>query len=189
MPISAPSVIASQTVTVQANQSLPVAVAGEYLWIQNTTQAIAVSVNDGVAFTCPAGPVLNLGTFTSLVFTNNTASAITLTFWYGSAAMIAFANGASKDAPTVGKGTYSAAIANNGTVNVPGNTGGLQRRQIIISNADANNTLVITDAAANPFDLIPPGQTHTYDTNSTLILSATKGAISLAVVGEIYYTT
>ena len=180
------------TAIVPANGSYTYSGSGEYFWIASTTQPVQVSVNGGNPFTGVAGPVLNLGGYTSLMFTNSTNAAITVTFYTGSAALIAFAQAYSKDAPTTFTSTFDGAIANGGTVTVPGNTGGFQRRQILVTNLDVNNhPVTVLDSANNRIAVIPAGIAYpwTMPTSATLQFQPPNGqAISSIVIAEVYYS-
>jgi hypothetical protein len=148
-------------------------------------------MDGGAFFPVESGFVIPCGVasgFTKLTFQNNSANAITIVVYAGISGVNYLNSGAAKDQSSYAYGNFSGALAAAAVQQVPGNHNGNQRKQIVVTNWDNNNTLSILDANGNVLGLVAPLSVWTLPTDAYLQVKATNGAIGQCVIGEIYYT-
>ena len=133
--------------------------------------------------------------FASLTITNPNAFAVTLVIEIGFPTFIdrrlVLSTGSltaslpTRDATTLNKGYGPISIGSGAILSLPG-TGiaGLQRRQLVVFNTSATNSMLILDGSSNQFGAIPPAQSWTFDGSDTWIIQHPNGSSVTVIPGE-----
>jgi hypothetical protein len=172
--------LASRTVTIPAGvgQNVRAAIVGNYFYALSATSGFQISIDDdpslvqmvpGLGFKWPS-------TFHKLIFTNQTTTAVNVTFYAGTNVELF-----QEDAPTtiadtimvclgetaLGAGGFFATVLGlplqtaNPLTPVSGHM-----KQIIITNLHATDRVQVCNGAGSVFDSVLAGQTKAYETSA-----------------------
>lgn len=189
-----------KTITVKANQTLPVACTGTYLLLQASTGTFDFSVDGGpfengivtigINFALdPTNPLHK--PFTQILFTDTSGTDNTIVFLVSSAP-IQYVNPVTtifqKDAPTFPGGNPGHLLLGGQIVGIPNTSGGHVQRFVIFHNTDPAVTVYVTTdgGGTNIVVALPPGAPPCrIDTSSNLFIINKGGA---AMTQAIYHT-
>ena len=168
------------TVTIQ--------LSGVLLVVAQCTSPIRAIMDAGSSFPIAQGFSIP-GSFSKITLQNPTANPVTVTIYACEAGVNYFGSGISTDQSSFAVGGRQNG-ALNGTKIITGNYNGYQRKQIVITNNDANgNPLQVEDANANLIAIVPAGIQYPFTlmSDATVILNSNGQNLSSVIVGETYY--
>jgi hypothetical protein len=181
--------LAQSSVTLKAGEVRPIAVTASVFSCASADASFNISFNGGAYIPMQAGWTVDNrpNLFTSLILQNPNAVAITIAF-YATTCAISYAPVNSQvintNAPTYINGT-GVTNASAGQFNGTDPGTGKKRKQIIVTNLDAVQVLVINDSLGNQLGQVPAGTTWTVETSGFVIVDNLYG-INWCV-GEVFY--
>ena len=188
--------LAFKSITLPAQQTVPVAVTGSLFFCKSADALFKLSFDGNAEIDMDQGWQVELGKgefFRNLLFVNPTNGAITVTYFAGTEqlrywAPVTIVKQIVTDAPTYAKGGDLVNLAAAGTIVTTGLDGASRRRQIVVTNLDANFNLQILDSNNKVFAVVLPQRAWALATSAALtIKNATANPIQ-CVVGETFYS-
>jgi len=180
-----------KTVTLAAYETQRHAVSGTVFVCSSATAQFKLSFDGGEDVTMAQGWSVNWSAgFRFLVFGNPSASAVTLSYYAGNAAM-AYASNQTvitiKDPATYFR-AGALAISNGATLSLNGLDGVNVRKQIIITNLSANVDLDVLDPTGTKMATVIPRSVWTVETSGALKLQNNGGLQIDIRVAELFYS-
>ncbi len=175
--------------------------SGSVFICKESTDQFQVSIDSGRAIPMEAGLGFrtSAGTFSSLLFTNLTASDVTIEYYVGDSqvidarlntivARLQIVQSISTNADTYPKGQDPIALASGATNAYNGLDGTKKRKQIIVTNLDAAALIKVKDGNGKIMGTVFPLQAVTFESGGTVkVYNPNGGAVNIEV-GEIFYS-
>lgn len=165
---------------------------GVFFFCASATSAFQMQFDAGTVF--PANANFRIsnantknGSFGTITFYNTSANAITVAFYVGQAAVDYVFGGTVREASSRNLGGGIVALGAGATLSVPGSNNGSQRKQIIVTNLDANNPVYIQDSGGNIMGAVFAQTPWTVASDAVFILKNTTANPINVIVGETYY--
>lgn len=183
-----------RTLTLAAFQTLDLACAGSMFYCKEASALFKLSFNGESPMDVESGWQIQDKDYTRLLFTNPTAAAIDIAFFYGTAnvsytAPVSIMSLVVRHAPTYPKGTGLVILAPGAADSYTGLDGDKERRQIVVSNLSQDNEIYLTDADDAVLAVIPPGnKPWTIEVGGTVKVKNPAAADISYVACETFYS-
>jgi len=181
-----PGFFSRQTLTIPANQVVPVAATGEVFSVLESTGDFSVAFDGGEKSAVRGGITLRVKVFHILTLHNDTAIAITVSFFTGFGE-ISFALLESKAVSTRLLGTLCQ-LQPPTYAEFSGTNNGNRRKQVVITNTESAVDLVVRGKDAAPCAIVFPRTAWTMETDSLLSVGnpAAQPPVSFYVAETFY---
>jgi len=168
--------------------------AGVFFYCKSATAPFQMQFDAGTVFPFDTGfkirnPENIRGAFQTITFYNPTANAILINFYVGSAEVDFVGGGAIKEVSSRALGSGLLTLEAGDIWDIPGISGGSQRKQVVITNLDAAAPLVILDGDGAVFGAVFAQSPWTVPTDANLKLKNNTVDPINFVVGELYYNS
>jgi hypothetical protein len=180
-----------QTVTVPANQTLPVAKTGSVFFCVSASARFSMNFGGGEDIDMASGWKIN-APFKRLLFINTTAAPLVISFYTGQGSIdyslppLELLNTTVKNASTYAKGGGNRTLQPGEYIDLTGLDGTHARKQVVVTNLSLAGNLTLIASGANMSTVLPVSS-WTIETNSALRI-ANLGAVPVDLVfGEVFY--
>ena len=199
--MSATPFLSFKTINVPAWTTMPLGITGATFVVKTASFPFTMNFDGGEDMPMDAGWSLTMPAgqqFGAIIVKNLTASPLTFSFYVGTIGATYSTPNGIKDASTflIGSGLVQvqvgAAVLYNGFQGWNGVYGSTNnpRRQFVISNLDAANTIIVTDQYGNAAGIVPPMTSWTLAGNGVIGLSASGAANAYVncVIAQTFYS-